>query len=100
MKKWALLCGVMLVFAAVASAQDFPKFEVEGGYDYLHVGVNDQSYTASFNGGGGSVAFNPTPVFGIVADFGGYHWSKDGASATIVSYVFGPKVAFRHGKVT
>lgn len=101
MKKWALLFGVMLIFAGIASAQDeFPKVEAFGGYSYLHVGVNNQNYTASFNGGSGSVAYNPTAVFGIVGDFGGYHWSKDGADATVVSYLFGPKVAFRHGKIT
>jgi opacity protein-like surface antigen len=102
MNRLALLCGALLIFAGAASAQDYPKFEAFGGYSYLHVsenGVGD-----NFNGGSGSVAYNFTPMLGVVADFGGYHWSQgfDGGNQTInvVSYLFGPKVALRHGKFT
>ena len=55
---------------------------------------------SNFNGGSGSLAYNFTPMFGVVGDFGGYHWSGSGASATAVSYLFGPKVALRHGPIT
>jgi opacity protein-like surface antigen len=102
MNRLALLCGALLIFAGAASAQDYSKFEAFGGYSYLHVsenGVGD-----NFNGGSGSVAYNFTPMLGVVADFGGYHWSQsfDGGNETInvVSYLFGPKVSFRHGKFT
>ncbi len=102
MKRLALLCGAMLLFAGLASAQDeAPKFEAFGGYSYLRVnpgvlGVPGQN----FNGGSGSLDYNLTPMFGVVGDFGGYHWSQSGADATAVSYLFGPKVALRHGPIT
>jgi opacity protein-like surface antigen len=101
MNRLALLCGALLIFAGAASAQDFPKFEAFGGYSYLHVSDNNIGY--NFNGGSGSVAYNFTPMLGVVADFGGYHWSggfDPNQTINVVSYLFGPKVALRHGKFT
>ena len=101
MKKLALLCGAMLLFAGLASAQDeAPKVEAFGGYSYVRVNPGFGAPGLNFNGGSGSVAYNFTPMLGVVADFGGYHWSQDGADATVVSYLFGPKVALRHGPIT
>jgi opacity protein-like surface antigen len=101
MKRLALLCGALLLFAGIASAQDSPKVEAFGGYSYLRVntGGND-SVGENFNGGSGSLAYNFTPMLGVVADFGGYYWSQTGADATVFSYLFGPKVALRHGPIT
>lgn len=99
MKRWALLCGAMLLFAGIASAQsDAPKAEVFGGYSFLH--VSDQGASANFNGGSGSFSYNPSPWLGLVGDFGGYHWSGSGVDANVISYLFGPKFAYRHGSVT
>jgi opacity protein-like surface antigen len=102
MNRLALLCGALLIFAGAASAQDYPKFEAFGGYSYLHVSENGTG--DNFNGGSGSVAYNFTPMLGVVADFGGYHWSQSAVDVNetinVVSYLFGPKVALRHGKFT
>lgn len=100
MKRLALLCGAMLLFAGLASAQDSPKVEAFGGYSYLRVNPGFGAPGVNFNGGSGSLAYNFTPMLGVVADFGGYHWSQDGGDATVVSYLFGPKVALRHGPIT
>jgi len=101
MKRLALLCGAMLLFAGMASAQDeAPKVEAFGGYSYVRVNPGFDDPGLNFNGGSGSLAYNFTPMLGVVADFGGYHWSQDGADATVVSYLFGPKVALRHGPIT
>jgi opacity protein-like surface antigen len=101
MKRLALLCGAMLLFAGLASAQDeAPKVEAFGGYSYLRVNPGAGVTGSNFNGGSGSLAYNLTPMFGVVADFGGYHWSNSGADATLVSYLFGPKVALRRGPIT
>jgi opacity protein-like surface antigen len=101
MKRLALLCGAMLLFAGLASAQDeAPKLEAFGGYSYLRVNPGDGVTGSNFNGGSGSLAYNLTPMFGVVADFGGYHWSNSGADGTAVTYLFGPKVALRHGPIT
>jgi len=101
MKRLALLCGALLLFAGIASAQDdAPKVEVFGGYSYLRANPGTDFAAENYNGGSGSIAYNFTRVLGVVADFGGYHWSPDGADATVVSYLFGPKVALRHGPIT
>src|SRR5271154_3232773 len=98
MKRLALLCGALLLFSGIASAQDSPKIEAFGGYSYLR--ANDFNTGENFNGGSGSLAYNFTPMLGVVADFGGYHWSQFGVDATAVTYLFGPKVALRHGPIT
>jgi opacity protein-like surface antigen len=110
MKRWALLCGVMFMFggmfAGVASAQDHPTFEAFGGYSYLRVDENIglTNNGLNFNGGSGSLSFNPNSWLGIVGDIGAYHWSGGGefagSDATAVSYMFGPKIALRHGPIT
>lgn len=74
MKRLALLCGGTLLFAGIAAAQDdSPKVEAFGGYSYLRASAGGFGY--NFNGSSGSLAYNLTPMFGIVGDFGGYHWS-------------------------
>jgi outer membrane immunogenic protein len=101
MNRWALLCGVMLLFAGAASAQtDSPRVELFGGYSYLHVSVSGTNFTASANGGSGSVSLNPNSWLGLVADFGGYTSGKGGFNGTLYSYLFGPKVAYRTGRFT
>jgi len=102
MKKLALLCGAIWVFAGLASAQDSPKVEAFGGYSYVR--ANQGGESENFNGGSGSLAYNLTPWLGVVGDFGGYHWSGSGAEAgvdaTVVSYLFGPKISYRRGPIT
>lgn len=98
MKRLALLYGALLLFSGIASAQDSPKLEAFGGYSYVR--ANEFNTGLNFNGGSGSLAYNLTPMFGIVGDFGGYHWSQNGVDATVVSYLFGPKVSLRHGPIT
>jgi len=105
MKRWALLCGAMLLFAGIASAQD-EKVEVFGGYSYVRASDSllGTSSGSNFNGGSGSVAYNFTPMFAVVADVGGYHNSQSfedfNIDATAVSYMFGPKVSYHAGPIT
>ncbi len=99
MKRWALLCGVMLLFAGVASAQDDSKVEVFGGYSYMRFNPGMGSSGLNFNGGSGSIAYNVTPMVGVVADFGGYHYSQSGGDVNVISYMFGPKVSTHAGPV-
>jgi opacity protein-like surface antigen len=98
MKKWVLLCAAAFLFAGIASAQDFPKAEVFGGYSFAHLGADGGS--ANFNGGSASVAYNLYPWIGIVGDFGGYHGDSSFADANLYSYLFGPRISLRHGPIT
>jgi opacity protein-like surface antigen len=54
----------------------------------------------NFNGGSGSIAYNLTPMIGIVGDIGGYHYNQSGGDVNVVSYLFGPKIAMRRGPIT
>jgi len=101
MKRLVLLCGAMLLFAGIASAQD--KVEVFGGYSYLRFNPGNGVNAANFNGGSGSIAYNVLPWVGVVADIGGYHWggssSEDITGGTAVSYLFGPKASYHAGPI-
>ncbi|HXQ26625.1 MAG TPA: outer membrane beta-barrel protein [Candidatus Acidoferrales bacterium] len=98
MKRWALLCGVMLLFAGVASAQESPKAEVFGGYSYARLSANGLG--VNLNGGSASVSYNPNAWLGLVGDFGGYHGGANFGNGNVYTYLFGPKVAFRRGPIT
>jgi len=99
MKRWALAFGALLLYSAVAAAQnETPKIEAFGGYDLVHGSYVGQGY--NFNGGGGSVSYNPSGWLGLVGDFQGSHWSGTGLDANLFTYLFGPKIAYRTEKFT
>ncbi len=39
MRKIVLLCGLLLALSLPAMAQDLPRFDVFGGYSYVHVSI-------------------------------------------------------------
>ncbi|HEY6252349.1 MAG TPA: outer membrane beta-barrel protein [Candidatus Angelobacter sp.] len=99
MRKSLLIAALFLVLSISAVAQDSPKAEVFGGYSYLRVSVVGTGF--NFNGGSGSIAFNPSHWWGFVADVGGYHNTSFGASTNLISYLFGPKFSYRsNGRLT
>ncbi|MGC2334091.1 MAG: outer membrane beta-barrel protein [Candidatus Acidiferrales bacterium] len=97
MKKWALLCSMILFAPAIVAAQDTPRIETFAGYSYIH--MNDLG-TASLNGGSASVAVDPTGWLGIDGDFGGYEGAKTGLNGTMWTYLFGPRISWRRGRIT
>jgi hypothetical protein len=78
----------MLALAAVA--QDHPKAEIFGGYQYLRLDP------ISTNGWNAAVTGNVTRWFGVTADFSGVY--KSGAS--LHTYMFGPQFSVRTERVT
>jgi len=102
MKRFALLCGLVVLFAGAAVAQEQnPKFEAFGGYSLIHNSSNFFGNTSiTFNGGGGSVSYNTKNWLGLVGDFGANHWNGYGLDSNLVTYLFGPKIAFRRDKFT
>jgi len=106
MKRLALLCGVVLLFAGIASAQDNSRAEIFGGYSYVRADASVFGTTNGygFNGGSGSFAYNVLPWVGIVGDVGGYRWSGGtgvpGEQGTVITYLFGPKVSYHAGRFT
>ncbi|MGD0413761.1 MAG: outer membrane beta-barrel protein [Terriglobales bacterium] len=106
---FVLLLGLFAT-ARPTTAQEQPaKLEAYGGYYYARFNVNASaaggapSETFNGNGGGGQLEYNAKHWLGVVGDMAGY-----GATATTngalvggaFTYLAGPRVNFRHGKVT
>jgi hypothetical protein len=86
----ALSLGLLFV-ATPSRAQG--SVDASVGYSYFHFGGNGG---LSQNGVSGSVAYNPIPFMGAVADIGGYHASPGGVSFNTYTYLFGPRINFRN----
>ena len=91
MRKFIWLFGLFLTVSAVA--QDFPKFEVFGGYSYDHRNVGNEGL--GFHGGSTSFLYNPNSLIGFKADFGVYHNKSFGTKSTTFTYLFGPQFTYR-----
>jgi outer membrane protein OmpA-like peptidoglycan-associated protein/opacity protein-like surface antigen len=89
-----------------------PKVELFLGYSHVRAAPmgNAGNRLVYLHGGSTSVAFNVNRYLGLVADFGGFHANEFGpnapptggvvkASGDVVTYMFGPRLSFRH-KVT
>ena len=100
----------LALFAAAhpANAQEqFSKLEAYGGYYYARFNVNANvpgiapSATYNGTGGGGQLEYDANRWLGVVGDLGGYAVARNGfATAHQISYLFGPRVNFRGGRVT
>ena len=105
--------AVMLVLAAISAgplwAQEQPsRFEAYAGYYYTRFNINANapgiapSATYNGNGGGGQFEYNVNRWLGAVADLGGFVATSSGNGAFAgagFTYLFGPRVNFRRGKV-
>jgi opacity protein-like surface antigen len=103
MRKLFILVAVILATAGSAVAQDFPKAEIFGGYQYIRVNPGGGSAAYNCQGGAGSVAGNLNHWFGVVGDFGACKVTglPSGTSAHLVNYLFGPKLTYRsRGKLS
>jgi opacity protein-like surface antigen len=106
--KWKLLVSLLAVvsfFGATAEAQDTPKVDIFAGYSYVRVNPSTAGARSfSLNGGNASFAYNANHWLSGVADFGAYHNGSifgTGTSGTLSTYLFGPRVSYRHfGRIT
>jgi opacity protein-like surface antigen len=99
MRKLLILMGLILFTAGSAVAQDYPKAEIFGGYQFIRLNPGG----SNCQGGAGSVAGNLNHWFGVVGDFGACKVTglPSGTSAHLVNYLFGPKLTYRsHGRLT
>lgn len=101
LKLWVSLLAVLALSAVSANAQETaPKFDVFAGYSYVQANPGVTG-TDSFHlhGGNANVAYNWKTWLSGVADFGGYtngNILSSGASGTFSTYLFGPRVSYRH----
>ncbi len=100
-----ILFSTFLAFPMLA--QENPKIEVFGGYQFLRAGNFDGlGDSASTNGWNAAGTFNFRKHLGIAADFGGGYRSEDlfssglsgHADVHIYTYTFGPVVSLNAGK--
>jgi len=109
MLKKLIVLGLLTLAAFPVMAQDYSKFEAGAAYSYIRANTTfkDQTVTptlsasesANLQGGKGELVYNATKTIGLVADFGGYDVtglpSGTGASATLFTYLFGPRFNYR-----
>src|SRR6202050_5729316 len=110
MKNSSELALLILVIglALPAKAQDIaPRFEAYAGYDYMRDNATDDithmppSQSVNGNGGSGQLEFNVPRWLGRVGCVGGCARARSGFATTHqISYLFGPRVNFRAGRVT
>jgi hypothetical protein len=86
------LATLFVSFIAVTlplAAQDSPRVEVFGGYQYLHAGNFDHAGDSiNTNGWDLAAAFNFTRHLGVTADFSGSYKQGNGAQVHIYTYTF------------
>ena len=98
MRKFFILAVLIVFAAAPALAQEAPKAELFGGYEYLHFDGGGNCH-----GGGANLAYNVKDWLGGVADLGVCKVTglPSGVSANAFNYLFGPRVSYRsYGSLT
>lgn len=102
----ALLLALLGITGAIRAQTETPKLEAYGGFYYARFNINaDVSGfppKATYNGygGGGQLEYNANNLLGIVGDLAGYYVPNNGYGAGAFSYLFGPRVNLRRGKLT
>lgn len=98
MKRFLMVMGAVLALAVSAVAQEkAPRVDVAVGYSY----VRDTTNEGDFHGGSGSIAYNFSRRWGLVADFGGYKLAGDQpGDLTVYTYLFGPRLSLRAKHLT
>jgi Outer membrane protein beta-barrel domain len=110
-KKSITLIGTLLLFALVASATDFPKYEIYLGYTYVranqfnqNTGLGQTIGGFDMNGGSAQFIYNFNRRVSFVADIGSVTKQNVGiinADNTTTFYMFGPRVSYRnHSRFT
>jgi opacity protein-like surface antigen len=107
---WAPTLLAIFAFVLPAKAQnEEARFEAFGGYYYARFNVNANvpgiapSATYNGNGGGGQLEYNANHWLGVVGDLGGFRATSSGSGSLaggVFTYLLGPRVNFRRGKVT
>jgi len=101
MRKFYTVVILLGLLSFPLMAQDNPKVEVFGGYQYLNIGStnNGPSSSQGFNGWDASAAFNFAKYLGVEGDFSGSYATIDGVSFKIYTYSGGPVVSAQAGRI-
>ncbi len=100
MQKFFVLVAFLGLLALPLMAQDNPKVEVFGGYQYEHIGnILNTGIDVNANGWDGALSYFFSKNLGVTGDFSGVYKSEDGGTAHIYTYSGGPVFALREGKI-
>jgi len=102
MRNFMIACGLLLLGASSAMAQEGRGVEVSGDYQYVRFNPGAGAPGVNCQGGAGSLAAYLMPRAGIVGEFGGCKVTglPSGTSAHEMNYLFGPRLGFSsHGRV-
>ncbi|MGD0510006.1 MAG: outer membrane beta-barrel protein [Terriglobales bacterium] len=103
------LLGLLAAARPMKAQEQASKLEVYGGYYYARFNINANvpgiapSATYNGNGGGGQLEYNANRWLGVVGDLSGFYATSSGSGAfagAAFTYLLGPRVNFRRGKVT
>jgi opacity protein-like surface antigen len=102
MSKTAITGAAILMFGIAAQGQEYQKMDTFLGYTYTRFTSTGPIPAFNANGGSGQWAYNFNKWFSGVVDAGAVH---NGSiphihlDTTIASFLGGPRVSFRHGRV-
>jgi len=99
MRKSISVSAAVLLFAALAGAQETPRGEVFLGYEFVRFNSATDVPAFSANGGGGQFTLNFTRWIGLVSDLGATHNGNIGGyhlDTTFTNFLFGPRIPIRH----
>ena len=103
MKSVIFVLGAVLGCAGPVCAQEestVPRFEVGLTYSGFHTNSGDNNSQLTANGGAGVFEYNINKWLGAVADLGGYANTRSGIDDKAFTYLFGPRVNWRRGRLT
>ena len=93
MKRTIVLISILMLISCVAAlAQNDPRAEVFGGYQYFHASTGNGGPSFSLNGWDASLSGYFNHYLGITGDFSGTYGSPFGVSAHLYTYMFGPEL--------
>lgn len=96
MRKLLIACGILLMWAVSAKAQEGPGFEISGNYQYVRFNPGSGASGINCQGGSGLVGAYLTSQVGVIGEFGGCKVTglPSGATAHEMDYLFGPRLYF------
>jgi hypothetical protein len=89
MRKLLTVTVLALLVSLSATAQDFPKAEISGGYQLTRLDGT------TLNGWNAALTGNLNHWFGVTGDFSGAYKSESGVDFRNYTYTFGPTIAAR-----
>jgi hypothetical protein len=98
---------ILLATALPGTAQKASTLEAYGGYDYVRYNATPRetgvplSESFNANGASGQISYSPNTWLSLLGELSGYALARRELGTTHqISYLFGPRIKMRRGKVT